>query len=96
MSPSKVDREKVKSLTDLPNVGPATAKDLQLLGITKPNQLRGRSAFDMYYELCAITGHSHDPCVIDVFLSITDFVEGGEPKAWWKYTRQRKGLLNGQ
>ncbi len=90
MHPNKVKREKVKTLTDLPNIGPAMARDLQLLGISEPDQLLGRSAYDMYNQLCKISGHRHDPCVIDVFLSITDFTNGGEPRPWWKYTQQRK------
>ncbi len=93
MNPAKVKRNKVKTLTDLPNIGPAMARDLQLLGISEPSQLHGRSAYDMYHDLCEITGHSHDPCVIDVFLSITDFINGREPMAWWAYTQQRKDFL---
>jgi hypothetical protein len=93
MNPNKVKRENVVSLTDLPNIGPAMARDLMLLGIEKPDQLSGRSAYDMYYELCEITGRQQDPCVIDVFLSITDFMNGQKPKVWWKYTQQRKDFL---
>jgi hypothetical protein len=47
----------------------------------------------MYYELCEITGQQQDPCVIDVFLSITHFMNGQKPKVWWKYTQQRKDFL---
>ena len=39
MHPSKVDRSRLHRLTDLPNVGPAMAKDLLLLGIERPEQL---------------------------------------------------------
>ena len=31
-----------------------------------------------------------DPCVIDVFMSAIDFMEGGEPSAWWEFTNERK------
>jgi hypothetical protein len=96
MNPTKVKRYKVKSLTDLPNIGPAMAKDLQLLGIYEPNQLKGKSAYEMYDQLCEISGHKHDPCVLDVFLSITDFINGGKSKVWWKYTQQRKAFINRQ
>ncbi len=72
------------------------ADDLRLLGIYEPEQLKGRSAYDMYDRLCEITGNKHDPCVIDVFLSITDFINGGEAQAWWKYTPQRKSFLDRQ
>ena len=93
MHPARVDRQRVQQLTDLPNVGPACARDLQLLGIQSPAQLRGRDAYAMYRELCARSGQRHDPCVIDVFLSITDFIEGGAPQPWWAYTAARKQAL---
>ncbi len=90
MNPDKVERSRVKQLTDLPNIGQAAEKDLILLGITAPPQLIGRSAYDMYDELCEKTGVRHDPCVIDVFLSITRFMDGEAPRAWWHYTAERK------
>ena len=93
MNPNKVDRTKVKALTDLPNVGKATAADLHLLGIDRPEQLVGQCAFTLYERLCAKTGHRHDPCVIDVFLSITAFVNGDPPRPWWAFTERRKELL---
>jgi len=95
MNPAKVKREEVKLLTDLPNIGNAMAADLQIIGITRPVQLKGKSAYKMYDDLCRKTGHRHDPCVIDVFLSITDFIEGAEPRAWWQYTAQRKKHFSG-
>lgn len=93
MNPAKVQRTQVRWLTDLPNVGAATAADLRLLGIETPQQLVGRDAWELYELLCRQTGVRHDPCVIDVFLSITDFMHGGEPQPWWNYTAQRKALL---
>ncbi|MCE9679413.1 helix-hairpin-helix domain-containing protein [Shewanella sp. AS1] len=93
MNPSKVNRDRLNALTDLPNIGPAMAKDLQLLGISKPEQLLGRSPYQMYQQLCQLTGCRQDLCVLDVFLSITDFIEEAEPKAWWHYTAQRKAFL---
>lgn len=90
MNPEKVKREKVKHLTDLPNIGKAMANDLRLIGIEKPDQLKGKSAYKMYEKLCDLTGYKHDPCVIDVFLSITHFANGKEPKVWWEYTAERK------
>jgi hypothetical protein len=93
MHPLKVSRDNIVELTDLPNIGPAMASDLQQLGIFTPEQLKGRSPYTMFDELCTISGKRHDPCVIDVFLSITDFMNGGEPKAWWHYTAQRKAIL---
>ena len=83
-------------LEDLPNVGPATAADFRLLGITRPRQLKGKDPFRLYEQLCARTGVRHDPCVIDVFIAVTRFV-GGEPaRPWWHYTAERKRLLAGR
>ena len=80
MHPDKVRREAVRTLTDLPNVGPAAAEDLRRIGIRTPAQLAGRDAYDMYAQLCLATGVEHDPCVIDVFLSVTRFIAGAPPR----------------
>ena len=93
MHPAKVERAHVKNLTDLPNIGKAMEQDLILLGITAPQQLIGRSAYEMYEELCEKTGVRHDPCVIDVFLAITHFMDGDTPRPWWDYTDERKRHL---
>jgi hypothetical protein len=92
--PAKVKRESVKSLLDLPNVGPATQGDLHLLGIREPQELAGLDAFEMYERLCSITKTRHDPCVIDVFLSLVSFADGGPAKAWWAFTEERKRTLS--
>jgi mitomycin resistance protein mcrB len=94
MNPSKVQRDKLHQLTDLPNVGKAVAEDLRKLEINTPQDLLGRDAYAMYYELCELTGMQHDPCMIDVFLSLTDFIQGNEPKPWWAFTVQRKAYLS--
>ena len=94
MNPNKVDRTRLSTLTDLPNIGKAGVADLRLLGIDEPGQLIGQSAFDMYKQLCRTTATCHDPCVLDVFISITRFMNGEEPRPWWAYTAQRKQLLN--
>ena len=94
MNPSKVIRDKVKVLTDLPNIGKSMEKELLIIGVNNPSQLIGKSAYQMYEDLCAKTGHKHDPCVIDVFLSITHFINGEEPRPWWEYTTERKRYYN--
>ncbi len=93
MNPSKVDRGRVVVLTDLPNVGKASAEDFRLLGIYKPSQLEGKCPFEMYEMLCEKTASRHDPCVIDVFISVTRFMAGEEPRPWWAYTEERKQSL---
>ncbi|MDD1621280.1 MAG: helix-hairpin-helix domain-containing protein [Methylococcaceae bacterium] len=90
MHPQKVDRKRTVKLEDLPNVGKACAGDLRLIGITKPDQLIGRDPFELYDQLCRTTGSRHDPCMIDVFMSVVDFMNGGEPRPWWAFTEERK------
>lgn len=90
MNPAKVVREKVRRFTDLPNIGPAAAKDFELLGFTEPRQLVGADPLDLYESLCAATGARHDPCVLDTFMSVTHFLEGGDPEPWWHFTGERK------
>jgi hypothetical protein len=47
-----------------------------------PKDLIGKNAYQLHDELCRITGEKHDPCVIDVFLAVIDFMEGGNPVPW--------------
>lgn len=93
MSPSKVDRDTVRLLTDLPNVGKVIATDLRLLGIREPQELLGQDPLTMYERLCRITGRRQDPCVADVFISITRFMDGEPPSPWWKFSTLRKQML---
>lgn len=94
MNPRKVSRNRLVLLTDLPNIGESIALDLRLIGIEKPRQLEGRNAEEMYLELCRVTGKRQDPCMLDVFMSLQSFMEGGEPLPWWHFTAERKRLLD--
>ncbi len=84
------DRSTVSRLEDLPNIGPAMAKDLRLLDIQHPQQLIGKNAYQLYRDLCKLSNKEHDPCVIDVFLAAVDFMEGGAPVPWHHFTEERK------
>jgi hypothetical protein len=90
MHPSRCSRERLRRLSDLPNVGPAMARVLELLGITAPGELNGRDPLELYRSLCERRGARQDPCVLDVFLSISHFLAGEEPRPWWAYTAERK------
>ncbi len=93
MNPAKVVRAEVKQLTDLPNIGKACAADLRLLGLDRPEQLLDRNPYELYQTLCDKTGQRHDSCMLDVFISITRFMAGEDPKPWWFYTDERKNTL---
>ncbi len=92
MNPHKVNRSRLNRLTDLPNIGKASAGDLVLLGIESPEQLVGKDPFELYDRLCHLTELRQDPCVLDVFISVTRFMAGDEPRPWWEYTEERKRL----
>ena len=76
----------------LPNVGPAMAGDLRAIGLVHPRELAHRDPFVLYQALCVHTGKRQDPCVLDTFMAITDFMRGAAPAPWWTYTAQRKVL----
>jgi hypothetical protein len=66
------------------------ARDLRLVNIQHPKDLIDKDGYQLYDELCKVTGKKHDPCVIDVFLSAVDFMKGGESKPWWNFSAERK------
>jgi hypothetical protein len=90
MNPAKVDRNRLEKLTDLPNIGAAIAADLCLLGINMPEDLVGQSPLELYHMLSSIKGKRQDPCLLDVLISITRFMDGEDPRPWWHYTAERK------
>ena len=81
------------ALEQLPNIGPALAADLRLVGVEHPADLRANDAFVLYQMLCRVTGRRHDPCVLDTFMAAVDFMGGAPAAPWWHYTPQRKVLF---
>jgi hypothetical protein len=90
--PKAAGAEDCKALEQLPNIGPALAADLRLLGIQHPAELRSRDPLQLYQALCQATGRRQDPCVLDTFMAATDFMRGALPAPWWHYTPKRKQL----
>ena len=90
MNPDKIIREKVRRFTDLPNIGRAGAKDFELLGFKEPSELVGAEPLKLFEALCAASGSRQDPCVLDVLISVTHFLDGGKAAPWWHFTDQRK------
>ena len=86
-------RTDIRIFQDIPNVGIATEKDLILLGFREPIELIGRDPYQMYRDICRLTEQRHDPCVIDVFISVVRYMEGGPAKKWWEFTAERKNEL---
>ena len=86
----RAKKPRAKGLLELPNVGPATARDLVRLGIHEPKDLRRRDPDRMYALLSRLDRVRHDPCVRDVFASLIAFVNGAPARPWWHYTPERK------
>ena len=93
MHPDKVRRDRLERLEDLPNIGPAMARDLRHLCIETPADLIGCNPRELYERLSRLTGVRQDPCVFDVFLSVVRFMEGAPARPWWAYTEERRGIL---
>ena len=80
-------------LEDLPNIGPAIAAKLRRIGVRAPSDLIGRDPYALFDELCARTGERHDPCLLDVFIAVTRFMNGEPARPWWTYTSERKANI---
>jgi hypothetical protein len=77
-------------LLSLMNIGPATFRDLQLLGITNIDQLKNQKPDNLYKKLQQLTGAKHDPCMLDVFAAIIHEGQTGEKLPWWQLSKIRK------
>lgn len=74
----------------MPNIGPACARDLLMLGYRSPDDLKGEDPKEMYDRICHMTSKRHDPCVLDTFMSAVSFAEGNPAAPWWHFTSERK------
>lgn len=80
-------------LLSIPNVGPAIAGDLRLLGVRSVSDLKRKDPWRMYEALCRKAHRRQDPCVLDTFLAVVDFARTGRARPWWKYTSLRKSRI---
>ena len=84
------DRDSIKDFQQIVNIGPSIADDFRLLGLKNPQRLTGNDPWKLYRKLTKLTGEAPDPCVLDVFMSAIDYMNGNPPQQWWKYTATRK------
>ena len=78
------------ALRQLANIGPAMARDLELLGITSVEALARTDADTLYLRLQTLTGSDQDPCVWDTFAAAIHQARTGEVTRWWDWTPVRK------
>jgi predicted RecB family nuclease len=83
-----------RKLIDLVSVGPAIARDFELLGIRSVDQLARRNPEKLYEQLCVKTGQAQDICCLDVFQAAVAQAKNpklpAEKRQWWYWSRQRK------
>jgi hypothetical protein len=84
------NRTAINEFEEIINVGPSIADDFRLLGMTRPQQLIGQDPLAMYQQICKLSGHFHDPCVLDVFMASVDYMNGNSPRKCWEFTAERK------
>lgn len=88
-------RERASSLTSLPGVGPATARDLVTLGIRESGELRGRDPEALYSELKALQGETLDRCVLYVLRCAVYWATAEDPDPtldrWWAFKEGGRG-----
>ncbi len=90
--PKAAHASAARRLEDIPNIGPALARVLRIVGIEAPAHLKRRKPFNLYQALNIATGRRHDPCVLDTFMAAVDFMNGNPPAPWWHFTQRRKQL----
>jgi Pathogenicity locus len=89
--PTVVEHDGMTSdLTTIPNVGPAVARKLQRLGFHSVTDLRGQDGRELFERFCVLEGAEQDPCLLDTFMAVADFADGGPARPWWEYSRERK------
>jgi hypothetical protein len=83
-----------RNLQDLTSVGPAIARDFELMGIRSVAQLSRRNPERLYERLCEIMGQPQDICCLDVFRAAVAQARNPQLPAeqcqWWYWSRRRK------
>ncbi len=57
-------------------MGPSIAADFHRIGIRTPSDLCQADPYELYERLCQVDGQRHDPCVLDVFISAVEYMQG--------------------
>ncbi len=83
-----------RQLRDLVSVGPAIARDFEMLGVRSVAQLAKRDPEKLYERLCEVTGQAQDICCLDVFRAAVAQARNPalplEQRQWWYWSRVRK------
>lgn len=76
-------------LKQIPGVGPAIEKYLNMAGIQNVEQLKGRVPEQIYDEVCIKTGMQQDRCLLYTFRCAVYYAENEqhdpEKLKWWNW-----------
>lgn len=81
-----------KNLKYLRNVGKATLKYLDNIGIQDVQTLAKQDASDLYCRLQNALEQKIDPCMWDLLAAIIHEAKTQEKTDWWEWTSKRKKL----
>jgi hypothetical protein len=94
---TSIPAERAKELVALatfqtiPDIGPAMAECLVLLGYSHPRELQGANPAKLLDNLEERLGYWVDPCVEDELWLAVHFADHPEiPRRWWDFTHDRK------
>ena len=83
-----------RTLASLDGIGKAMMADFKTLGISSVEQLAREDGDALYHRLCAVTGSTHDVCVLDTLrcavAQARDAELPAEQRNWWYWSRMRK------
>jgi hypothetical protein len=95
MSDEAEDRKSaIERLQAIPGVGPSIAGDLWDLGISRVEDLKGRSPEELYQTHCDRVGYTVDRCLLYVFRCAVYFASDPrhdpEKLKWWNW-KEKEG-----
>lgn len=83
----------LKELQKIPSIGKACALDLWNIGIRNLSDLKDKNPFELYLQLNAITGQTHDICMLYTFRCAVYFASEKaheiQKLKWW-YWKDKK------
>ena len=89
MSAKKAEARLKAELQPMRHLWPGIEADLVRLGVHSLGELQNQAPEELFKAYCTQMGQDYDPCVRDTFTSLVAFAKTGEPRAWWRFTRER-------
>lgn len=79
----------MSELSTIPNIGKATERDLNKMGYTTIESLRGKKAEELYKEQCSLRGTAIDRCQLYLYRAVEYFINTENPDIekcrWWHW-----------